>query len=334
MTYQIVKNDICDIYADAALRNASTGSGEIIYALSDEPGSKYILTADAGSAFDNKLSESIKLVKQLGLESLAIPVDTGVSVLEAVTAVNDAAADADIQIILIAEDDHRTDLPEDVSSGIDEYLMSKMDSFEEMNFSLKDEECAEEAAHEEPVREKKSKGLGLTFLKRNSKAFKATEPCESAGRYDKPDDSESDIAMFGAAPMAMAAASCMSQSMSLADRVSHISDTWQELLFNLIDEKGYTDTEVYKKANVDRKLFSKIRSNSDYQPKKITAVAFALALELNLDEAKDFLARAGYAFSTSSVFDLIIMYFIENEVYDIYQINLALFEHDQPTIGG
>ena len=132
----------------------------------------------------------------------------------------------------------------------------------------------------------------------------------------------------------MVAMSCAAAGMSLDERVKHLSDTWQELLLNTIDAKGYTDAEVYKKANVDRKLFSKIRSNPSYQPKKITAVAFALALELNLDESRDFLARAGYAFSESSVFDLIIMYFIENKVFDIYQINLALFEHDQPTIGG
>ena len=120
---------------------------------------------------------------------------------------------------------------------------------------------------------------------------------------------------------------------SLEDRIAHVSDTWQESLFHLIDEKGYTDTEVYKRANIDRKLFSKIRSNAKYKPKKSTAVAFALALELNLDETRDFLARAGYALSPSSLSDLIVEYFIEQEVYDIYTINLALFDHNQITLG-
>ena len=119
---------------------------------------------------------------------------------------------------------------------------------------------------------------------------------------------------------------------SLDDRVKHLGDTWQETLLKLIDDRGYTDTEVYKRANVDRKLFSKIRSNPAYQPKKVTAVAFAIALKLSLDDTKDFIGRAGYAFSPSSKFDLIIEYFIENEVYDPYTINLALFEHDQQTI--
>ena len=120
---------------------------------------------------------------------------------------------------------------------------------------------------------------------------------------------------------------------TLDDAISHISDTWQESLLHLIDEKNLTDVEVYKRANVDRKLFSKIRGNKDYKPGKITAIAFALALELNLDETKDMLARAGYALSPSSTFDLIIKYFIEQEYYDIININLALFDHDQPLIG-
>ena len=120
---------------------------------------------------------------------------------------------------------------------------------------------------------------------------------------------------------------------SLDDMMAQLEETFQEKLFRMIDEKGVTDVEIYKKANMSRKLFSKIRCNPTYKPKKITVIALAIALELNLDEAIDLLARAEYALSPSSKFDVIIRYFIEKKVYDIYTINLALFEHGQPLLG-
>lgn len=141
-------------------------------------------------------------------------------------------------------------------------------------------------------------------------------------------------AMMIEPPAAMSISeACAAPKRSLDDVVKNIGETWQESLLRLITEKGYSDTEVYKRANVDRKLFSKIRSNKNYQPKKNTAVAFALALRLNLDETRDFLRRAGYAFSPSSIFDLIIEYSIDHGIYDLMLINGALFDHDQPQLG-
>ena len=123
------------------------------------------------------------------------------------------------------------------------------------------------------------------------------------------------------------------ESESLDDRLTHLDKTFQEYLFMLIDRKGLSDPEVYKKANIDRKHFSKIRSNADYQPSKKTALALAIALELSLDETKDLLLRAGLALSPSIMFDKIIEYCIKEKKYDIYEINLALFAYDQPTLG-
>ncbi len=121
---------------------------------------------------------------------------------------------------------------------------------------------------------------------------------------------------------------------SLPDRMEHLEDTFQERLLHLIDQKGMTDTDVYKRANLDRRLFSKIRCNPDYIPRKSTALALAAALKLSLAETKDLLARAGYALSPSSRFDLVVEYCFEKEIYNLFTINALLDEYGQPVLGG
>ena len=122
-------------------------------------------------------------------------------------------------------------------------------------------------------------------------------------------------------------------SASLDDILAKPGETFCDKLFNLIHEKNLDDVEVYKKANLDRKHFSKIRSNVKYKPTKKTALALAIALHLNMDETKDLLARAELALSPSNRGDLVVSYFIERGMYDIWEINNMLFKFGLPTLG-
>ena len=120
---------------------------------------------------------------------------------------------------------------------------------------------------------------------------------------------------------------------ALDDIIGRLDEPFSATLFRLIDAKGMTDVEVYKRANISRKVFSKIRTDKDYRPRKETIVAFAVALKLTLSETGDLLERAGLALSHSMMFDVIVEYFITRGKYDIFEINNVLYDYDQPILG-
>ena len=115
--------------------------------------------------------------------------------------------------------------------------------------------------------------------------------------------------------------------------MNNLGESFQQRLLRMIDERGMTDPEVYKRANVDRKLFSKIRCSEDYIPKKKTIVALAIALKLNLDDTKDLLDSAGLTLTNSSKADVIVSFCLENDIYDIFEVNALLFKFGQPILG-
>ena len=120
---------------------------------------------------------------------------------------------------------------------------------------------------------------------------------------------------------------------SLEDMLRQTDAGFSETLLKLIDQTGKKDSEIYTKANVSRQHFSKIRNNRDYRPTKATALAFAIALKLDMAQTRDLIGRAGYALTNSSKFDVIIMYFIQQQNYDLFEINATLFEFDQSLLG-
>ena len=126
----------------------------------------------------------------------------------------------------------------------------------------------------------------------------------------------------------------VSKALTLEEALKAEDMGFSEALLKLIDECGKKDAEVYKKANLSKQHFSKIRNNPNYKPTKPTAIALALALELDLEQTKEFIGRAGYALTNSSKFDLIIQFFIQQKNYDIAEINMALYEFDQVLLGG
>ena len=289
---------------------------------------------------------SLKLASELGCESIAFPlVATGTYGFPKDEALRIAMAEIssfllgnEMEVLLVVYDKESFEVSGKLFSDIKSFIGDREARYDALYRShspigTSGRNMAESSLRDMPLQSRRRRSHGL--LERRKKAEERT-------LMEEAPPIEEDYDLLADEDSATCKASCPSPSYvpafpteeaSLDVRLKHLDKTFQQYLFMLIDRRGMTDPEVYRKANIDRKHFSKIRSNAEYTPSKKTALALAIALELNIDETRDLLARAGLALSPSMMSDRIIEYCIETSNYDIYEINCILFKYDQPTLG-
>lgn len=347
MPLKIVRNDICEMKVDAIVNAANSALkmgggvcgaifaaagaeklqaecdsigrcnvGEAVITAGHDLPAKYIIHTvgpiwRGGSFHEAELLyscyiNSLQLALEHKLKSIAFPlISSGIygypkdqALRIAIAAIGEFLLDHEITVYLVVFDKKAFMLSEKIFTAIEKYI---------------DDNYVEEHL-------KHDRRRNLQEFEYNSELF---EPEEDHRLFDK------ELVIYS-----VDADVCAPKpKRSLEDVIGQLDESFSQMLLRLIDEKGMTDVETYQRANIDRKLFSKIRSRKDYKPKKVTAIAFAIALKLNLDETRDLLGKAGYALSHSSKFDLIIEYFIQEENYNINEINEALFAFDQVLLG-
>lgn len=363
MPFKIVRNDITKVKADAIVNTANpkpvigSGTDSAIYkaagkkrlfaerkkigdiALGDavstaafDLNAKYVIHTVGPAWIDGNHEErkilrdcyrnSLSLAMSLQCKSIAFPlIATGTygfpkaeALQIALEEINEFLLSHDMKVILVVFDRKAFELSGRLVGEIEEYID------EHSAREIRKTEYA--GRYENRRRMEGRRRLGTTAI------FGSVG---DAFEEEKPDGNEDDASVIYADGAGVSFPDIAGKS--LDEVLENTEDTFQQRLFKLIDESGMTDVTVYKKANVDRKVFSRIRCKEDYKPKKKTAVAFAIALRLDMPTMLDLLSRAGIAFSPSNKFDLIIAYFVTNKIYDIYEINAALFKYGQPILG-
>lgn len=270
---------------------------------------------------------SLELAKEYHLDSISFPlISSGIygypkdkALQVAISVISEFLLHNDMDIYLVVFDRKAISLSEKLFTEINHYIDTYYEDSDEYEVRSRQNRVSHEFDQISNVT-----AITKSDLKKTKKLRK--EPSVENDQLTQSLCEETQLEVSQCYFMAESAPRC------LEDVINQIDETFSEMLFRLIDEKGKADVEVYKRANIDRKLFSKMR-NKEYQPKKSTALALAIALELSLDETKDFLMKAGYTLSNSNRFDLIIRFFIENKNYDMYVINEALFTHEQSLLG-
>ena len=406
MPFQIIRNDITMVKADAIVNTANpkpaigSGTDSAIYKAAGKarllaerkklgdiaPGAaaytrafrlnaKYIIHTvgpawDGGEHGEREIlrscyANSLALAAELECGSIAFPlIATGVygfpkdeALRIALDEINRFLLSHDMNVILVVLDRGSFELSARLSGDIQEYVdnhsaAALCDAEYGDNIPVPTAEMPKrrDTFLAVPTEKQKRRGVNISEFRRKLDALRPEESDEelfdddaelaSAAYHDVMYSAAEALPAAGAAANAAQSAAAPAAAFagsvtgkSLDEVVKSSADTFQERLLHLIDESGMTDVTVYKKANIDRKVFSRIRCKRDYKPKKKTAVAFAIALELDMPTMLDLLARAEIAFSPSSKFDLIITYFVTNKKYDIYEINSALFKYGQPLLG-
>ncbi len=264
-------------------------------------------------------SESLALAKKYDVNYIAFPlISSGIygypkaeALKIATNAITDFLTDNDMYIYIVVYDkasfETSSKLFLDVQAYIDDTMVRPDDRSQRMTVSMAAAPAEPTPKQSTPVK----KGL---FGKNKLKKPKAVMEC-SESAPPKPSFSK----VYSAS--------------SLEDLIKNMDCSFSEMLLELIDKSGMTDSQVYNKANIDRRLFSKIRSDRLYRPSKVTAMAFALALELDMDTTRELIGKAGYSMTHSSKFDIIIEYFIQRGNYNVFEINEILFKFDQSLIG-
>ena len=168
------------------------------------------------------------------------------------------------------------------------------------------------------------------FRKRRAQKKKAAEDAQALQNLDETDVEHIDLSKMKETRIERDMSSTKAINRNIDDLMGQMEETFSQRLLRMIDERGMTDAEAYTKAYVDRRHFSKIRKDVNYAPNKKTVLAFTIALELSLDEAKDLLRSAGFALSRSSKTDIIVAYFLQNKIYDMFEINDVLYAYGQP----
>ncbi len=344
MPFEIVRNDITNMHVDALVNTANPrpvigagtdsrihevagpkllkarqrigaiDAGQVAITPAYKLNAKYVIHTVGPVWIDGKHNEeellrscyekSLQLALQYDSESIAFPlISTGTygfprdkALQIAISVFSQFLLNHEMQIYLVVFD--RT------AFQLSEKLFQRVASFIDENYV----EVQEMAAY----------GVGSENLRRRIRQRRETELRECSAALDE------------LRPCAPTAAS---KAMSLEDMLKQTDAGFVETLLNLIDKTGKKDSEIYNRANVSRQHFSKIRNNPDYRPTKPTALAFAIALELDLEQTKDLIGRAGYALTNSSKFDVIVRFFIESANYNLMEINTTLFEFDQTLLG-